>query len=652
MSRAKLQVGIAIAGVTSAPLSKLTALYPTIDHALARVSVLSARLHLPKRTIHVVSDVHGEYAKLRHVVNNGSGSLPVLVKQLFDRRLSPEGQLELLSYIYYPRETYLLSRNRLGSHETMIAHLRPVFSHLFEVVAHLTERYSFEHLLDRIPVMYTHLFRELVIGPRFGRSETYLSSMIDRIFENERDLEFLRLTCRLVRNMLIGEIIVAGDFGDRGPRIDKCIEFVSQQPAVSVTWGNHDAAWMGACLGQTALIASVIRVSLRYGRIAQLEEGYGVSLAPLEQLARTVYGEDPAVHFKPKHSSPRDSSLVARMQKAIAIIQFKLDAETIRRNPHFALEDRALIRKVSLQDNSVTIGDATYALRDTFLPTLSPENATLLTHEEKTCIDALQASFLSSPVMWKHMRFLARTGSMHLVRDRSLIFHGCVPVSPGGDFLSFSIDGNDLRGRELFDSLAVVVQRAFQFQRQTDLDLLWYLWCGPLSPLFGKDKIATFESCFIEDAAAHKEVKNPYFDLIHNRDFCAKVLREFDVDSDNGLIVNGHVPVKIEKGEPPMKRSNMAVTIDGAFSEAYGDKGYTLVLDADRTYLAQHGHFESVESSLRTGADMIPEILPLAEYSPPRTVGHTEEGREIRSEIELLKELIDAYRKNQFREAL
>jgi fructose-1,6-bisphosphatase-3 len=338
------------------------------------------------------------------------------------------------------------------------------------------------------------------------------------------------------------------------------------------------------------------------------------------------------------------------MQKAMAVMQFKLEAQLIARNPHFSLHHRDLFSQVDHTSGVIRIDANTYPLLDTVFPTVDATSPTVLNAAEQSCLAALTESFLSSPVLWRHMSYVAKKGRMHLIRDYALIFHGCVPCNEHGEFLELSIDGVSRKGKELFDAIAVAVQRAFQFKRTEDLDLLWYLWCGPLSPLFGKDKIATFEAYFIEDSATHHEEKNPYFTLIHEEWFCQKVLNEFGVAHAHGLIVNGHVPVKIEKGESPLKRCGKAVTIDGAFSEAYGDKGYTLVLQPEQAFLALHHHFTSIDDAIQRGVDMIPEIQILASYPTPRLIGDTERGREIRQEIALLELLMKAYRENRIEE--
>ena len=633
--------------ITLLYLRELRTVYPTTEDALAKIALLSATLTLPKGTIHVISDVHGEYKKLRHVVNNASGSLKPLVSDLFTKTLSEQEQLRLLSFIYYPRESFLFYCNDSVSSEQRREIVSLNLSAMLQIVRALATSYPLHEVAELLPQHYLQLFRELILSPQFNRSPEHFSSILESFISHGRELDLLRLTARIIRNLAIDELIVAGDLGDRGARIDKSIDFISRQPHVSITWGNHDTSWMAASLGHAASIATVVRLSLRYGRLSQLEEGYGIPLEPIAKLVAAHYAEDPAVQFACKDIGDRDALLLARMQKAIAIMQFKLEAQLIARNTHFELSHRDLISQLNLAQGTVTIENILYPLLDSTLPTIDPARSTALSLHEEACLAALTESFTNSAVLWKHMSYVAQKGSMAIIRDHALIFHGCVPCDAAGNFIEFSVDGVARKGKELFNALELSVQRAFQSKRQQDLDLLWYLWCGPLSPLFGKDKLATFELYFVGDKKAQHEEKNPYFSLIHEAAFCDKVLREFSVDEKDGLIVNGHVPVKIEQGESPLKRCGKAVTIDGAFSEAYGDKGYTLVLQPGRTYLALHNHFDSVDDAIGNGTDMIPEIQELKTYPAPRRISDTERGSAILQQISLLELLIRAYRENK-----
>jgi len=629
-------------------LRALSKLYPSSDSVLVRMAHLNAVLALPKGTVHVVSDVHGEFKKLKHIVNNASGSLRPLVEETFGERLSASEKLEFLNLVYYPRETFEHIANAAPEMRRELVHR---FVHrAFELLGVLSRRYSIGTLEKVIPEDYRPLFREMLFESQHRGD---VERMIDTFIVHRRELPLVRIIARVIRNLLVWELIVAGDLGDRGPRIDLVIDFIRRQPNVAISWGNHDVVWMGACLGEETCLATVLRISLRYGRLAQLEEGYGIPLAPLEKLARSVYADDPAERFKPKGPSSRDALLVARMQKAIAVIQFKLEEQLIARNPDFEMEHRALLGRIDPRNSTLSIGGAEHALLDTRFPTVDWNERERLSDEERACILELQRSFVFSPVLWEHMRLVARKGAMMLRRDDNLIFHGCVPVDGEGRFLEQRIDGVPRAGRALFEAYDLVVQRAFRGDaRREDLDQFYYLWAGPRSPLFGKDKMTTFEQYFVADKALHKETKNPYFKLIHEREFCERIFRELGVSSGGGVIVNGHVPVKIEEGESPLKRSGVAVTIDGAFSEAYGDKGYTLVLDSDRTYVAQHHHFESIEAAITEGADIIPKVQEIRRHDPPRTVGDTEQGAEIRHEIEMLELLLRAYEDNRIPETL
>jgi fructose-1,6-bisphosphatase-3 len=624
--------------------------YPNVESALAEIAHLRAVLTLPKGTIHIVSDVHGEFKKLRHIINNGSGSLRPLVEQVFGERIPAADKVQLLSLIYYPRETYAHVRPTLTSSVRRREFLSHTLALAFEVLRELITRYSFQRAESLFPPQHARLFKEFLYAKELRRSPDYLEQLLDPFLVHDNELELLRHVAHVIRNLSIAELIVAGDLGDRGPRIDKVIDYIMKQPSVAITWGNHDASWMGACLGQEALIATVLRISLRYRRLSQLEEGYGIIVAPLEKLAREVYADDPADRFHCKGEGLRDPQLMARMQKAIAIMQFKLEGQTARRHPEWNLESRNLLHRIDPREGTVEIDGKRYPLLDKALPTVDWSDPYKLSAEEETCMARLRQSFTSSNVLWKQMSYVAQKGAMWLTRDANLIFHGATPIDESGAFLKMPVAGTELGGRALYDALNVAVHKAFRTKAQMDTDLLWYLWTGPLSPLFGKDRMATFETYFVADKETHKETKNPYFKKIHTKDFCKKVFAEFGVDPEHGLIVNGHVPVKVEKGENPVKEGGMAVTIDGAFSEAYGDKGYTLVLDAGRTYLAQHHHFESVDEAITQGSDIIPRVQDIRVFERVRTVDETEAGEDMRGQIALLELLIRAYQENVFPE--
>jgi fructose-1,6-bisphosphatase III len=621
---------------------------PNIDAAMAEIVRFSAELTLPKGTIHVISDIHGEDKKLRHVINNASGTLRPLAEKLFKTRMSPRQFQEFLTLIFYPAEVCDRLERTLTDPLRQKKFAMRVLRDLFEIVRVLAARRSHKRATRVFPHEYRELLMEILLEPSMDRETEYIEAIVDELVRRGRVLHLIHLTGRAIRNLAIDELIIAGDCWDRGPRGDRVVDYLMQQPNVSFVWGNHDMAWLGASLGHEALVCHVLRVSLRYRRLSQLEEGYGVPLQPLEVLARKVYGDDPAVYFHSKMTGMREKITIARMQKAAAIMQFKLEGQAIERHPEWKMGNRRLLHQIDREKGTISIDGVQYALRDSHFPTIDPDNPYELTEDERLCLERIRNSFMSSEKLWKHMDWMIKHGSMYLTREEHLIFHACVPVDAKGEFLPMYVGKKEYRGKALFDAINAAVYRMTEgSSSQEDLDLLWYLWSGPQSPLFGKDKIATVERDLIDDEKPHHETRNPYFSLIHERSFCDKILEEFGVDTRQGLIVNGHVPVKLEKGETPLKRSGKAIIIDGAFSEAYGDHGFTLVMEPHRTFIAKHHHFESVEAAIRDGADIIPSIMVVREWDPPKTVADSKRGQDLRRNIAALERLIEAYRRNE-----
>ena len=629
-----------------ATLEPLAHEIPNVDSAISEIARLWAELTLPRGTIHVISDIHGEHKKLRHVINNASGTLRPLVEKLFKDRMPPEQFQEFLTLIFYPAEVVERLEQRIRDAKDQKAYAMRTLHDLFEIVRVLAGRRSLDAATRVLPAEYRELLAEILHSPSTERDHTYVEAIVDELTRRGRVLHLIHLIGRVIRNLAIDELIIAGDCWDRGQRGDKVVEYLMQQPNVSFVWGNHDAAWLGACLGHEALICHVLRISLRYRRLSQLEEGYGIPIEPLDLLVRTVYANDPASGFEVKGTGMREKVMMARMQKAAAIMQFKLEGQLIARHPEWQMEHRRLLHRINRESGTVEVDGTSYPINDTHFPTVDSANPYDLTAEERLCVRRIRSSFLASQKLWNQMRWMVSHGKLYLQREENLIFHGCVPVDAKGDFLPMTIERRNYTGIELFRAIEQVVYRVIDGRRREDLDLLWYLWSGPESPLFGKDRITTFERDFIVDQASHHETKNPYFRLIHEIWFCDKILEEFGVDPADGLIVNGHVPVAVEKGESPIKRSGKAITIDGAFSESYGDHGFTLVLEPHRTILAEHHHFESVEAAILHGADIIPSITVVREWDRPKRVADSRRGRRIKSRIKELERLIEAYRNN------
>ena len=633
-------------------LELLAAEYPNVDAAIAESARLAAVQTLPKGVVHIISDIHGEDKKLQHVINNASGTLRPLVESMFAKVMTQAEQEDFLKLTFYPAEVTRQVADTLTQPDEVRAYALRMLGPQLELLRYLVSNFSLRLATNVFPDEYRELLLEIMHAPSTERGPDFVSAMLDELVRRDRALHLIHLLGRLIRNLAVDELIIAGDLWDRGPRGDRVMDYLRLQPNVEFVWGNHDVLWLGAALGHEALLCNVLRISLRYRRLGQLDEGYSVPLTPLEHLARTVYADDPAEYFMPTSEGMRPSRVVARMQKAAAVMQFKLEGQVIERNPHWDLGHRRLLHRINHDAGTIEIDGQIYALRDTCFPTVDPANPYQLTAEETNCLSYLKQSFLSSQKLNEQMRFMVGHGSMYLKRDECLIFHGCVPVDHDGNFLPLKIDRRSLAGRELFEEIEKVVRRAVVYSDQVDLDFLWYLWSGPRSPLFGKDRIATLERDFVADKSTHRETKDAYFSLIHETEFCDKVLAEFGMDADGGLIVNGHVPVKVEAGESPLKRSGKAITIDGAFSEAYGDHGYTLLLEPDRIVLAQHSHFDSVEAAIRDGVDIVPKVQEIRAFDAPRCTRDTERGQRIGFRMEMLNQLIEAYQNNRLHERL
>ncbi|MGJ8634877.1 MAG: fructose-bisphosphatase class III [Luteolibacter sp.] len=631
----------------SADLLPLAREVPNIECAIAEIARFAAELTLPKGTIHVISDIHGEDKKLRHVINNASGTLRPLIEQLLKDEMEPKQFEDFLRLIFYPAEVVASLERNLRDKDEQKEYAMQTLGNLFEVVRVLASSRSLKHARRLFPAEYRQLLSEILHSPTTDREAIYVEAIVDTLVLRGKVLHLIHLTCRLIRNLAIDELIIAGDCWDRGPRGDKVVDYLMQQPNVSFVWGNHDIVWLGACLGQEAMICITLRISLRYRRLFQLEEGYGIPMIPLEDLAREIYGDDPADCYMPKGEGMRDTTLVARMQKAVAIMQWKLEGQVIASHPEWGIQNRMLMHRIDYEKGTIKVDGVTYDLKDSHFPTVDPADPYELTGAERRCLSRLKASFMSSQKLWDHMQWMVKHGSMAVVREEQLIFHGCIPVDSQGEFLPVIIDGEAVAGRKMFEAIDKVIYRMMEGRpEKKDMDLLWYLWSGPHSPLFGKHKMATLERELIKDKTPHEEIKNPYYELIHEEWFCDKILEEFGVKADSGLIVNGHVPVKIDKGESPVKRSGKAITIDGAFSEAYGDHGFTLVLEPHRTFLAEHHHFESVEEAVENGADIIPTIMVVNEYEKSKTVADSRRGDDLKRSIRQLEMLIAAYRRN------
>lgn len=628
-------------------LQALADRFPTPEAAISEAAALRASLTLPMGVVHIISDVHGEDTKLRHVINNGSGRIRGLADRIVRGRLDGVDQARFLAVLYYPREAINRFSKEIVDSGRRLQWVQRTLELQFEIVRELRKTYRRVKFESLLPDDYRELFVELGSGQR----PEYIHAIIKGLARHDRDWGAVRAASRLIRNLSCEELLVAGDLGDRGPRIDRVIDTLMRQPKANLLWGNHDMIWIGAHLGHEPCMLTTLRFSARYRQAAQLEEGYGILTTPLERLVREVYADDPAERFVPKGKGHREPQMVARMQKALAVMQFKAEGRMIEQHPEWELGHRRLLHQIDFDTGTVEIEGEKYPLLDSRLPTIDPKNPYAYSAEEQACVDRLKESFTKSMKLREHMQWVVAKGGMWTRRDEVLIFHGCVPVDSDGIPLSMVVDGKPVAGRELMDALGGVVRRAMRkgwVGIDGDADWLWYMWGCPRSPLFGKDKLATFESYFVADKVAQKENKNPYFELIHDEAFVRRIGRLFGC-GDDVLIVNGHVPVKMEKGEHPVKKGGNAITIDGAFSQAYGDRGYTLVLRPNCIELAEHAPFEGVEAAITSGADIVPRISTIRTYGRERTIGDTTEGEAIREHVEDLERLVTAFQEGSVR---
>ena len=634
-------------------LSLLARQFPCASAVMSEIALLQAKLTLPKRRIHVISDIHGDDRKLRHVINNASGGLSTLVDRVIGDELSEEEKHTFLAFLYYPVEKLRRYHSELKDPEWRLQKTKQVLRLQFRLVRALASSITKDEILRLMKPEFRTLYIALLDESSFHRDPTYVDSMIEALSDYDQDITALHEASRLVRNLVVSEVVVAGDLFDRGERGDRVIHYLKNQPEVSFTWGNHDITWMGATLGSEALIATVLRISLRYLRLWQLEEGYGILLSPLANLAKTIYADDPATCFHPKRKSDfADEDLIAKMHKAIAILEFKLVSPIIERHPEWKMDDRRLLHRIDYQNGSITLAGKTHQLKDSHFPTINPSDPYALSDEEQTCLQRLRQSFISSERLWEHMLFIVRRGGMSLQRDQALIFHACIPTDPDGNFRETSVRGQTLSGGKLFHELEKLVRHTYRQGAHSvsqDLDYYYWLWAHPDSPLFGKSRMATFERYFLEDPETHREIKDPYFKKIHQADFCHRIGQQFGI-GDDVLVINGHVPVKLEEGEDPVKKGGNAVTIDGAFSEAYGDHGYTLIMGPHTIRLAEHSHFESISHFLDCNDEMIPKLRILRQYDTPRTYSQTYEADDLHSQLCSLNQLLHAYRNGQLTE--
>ena len=626
-------------------LKLLSRSFPNVATASTEIINLEAILNLPKGTEHFLADLHGEFLAFQHVLRNASGTIKRKVSEIFNDSLSSREQKDLCTLIYYPAEKLELVKDEIADKDDLNDWYFITINRLVKVCRNVSSKYSRSKVHKALPEDFSYIIQELLHEHSSDpNKQAYVDVIIKTIISTHRVDDFIIAMCNLIQQLTIDMLHLLGDVYDRGPSPDKIMDVLGNFHNFDIQWGNHDILWMGAAAGNDCSIANVLRIALRYGNHGVLEDGYGINLLPLATFAMDTYADDPCERFLPKDGSAKDperartAQLVAQMHKAISIIQFKLEAAAIKRRPDFDMKDRLLMDKMDLKKGIIKIKDKEYELLDTNFPTVDPKHPYKLTAEEESIVNKLHQSFTESEKLRKHMLCLFRNGCLYTIANGNLLYHASIPLNEDGTLKDVKIRGEMFHAEE----------------REFALDYLWYLWCGPDSPAFDKSKMATFERYFIADKDTHKEVKGFYYTMRDNPDVVDMILDEFGVEGEHRHIINGHVPVKTIKGENPIKAGGKLMVIDGGFSKAYqpetGIAGYTLVYHSRGFELVQHEPFSSIDEAVRLGQD-IKSRRSLVELTNHRMhVKDTDIGVELQSQIEDLKELLDAYRSGDLKE--
>lgn len=644
-------------------LNQLSKTYKNIQEVSEEIINLQAILNLPKGTELFLSDIHGEYEAFNHLLNNGSGIIKNKIEYIYEKTLAEEDRKDLATLIYYPEEKLnLIKKDKKNINEWY----KITLYRLIEVANSVSSKYTRSKVRKAMPQGFDYIIDELLhLQGVDNNKEQYYNQIIQSIIDLNRADAFIIAIASLIKRMAIDHLHIVGDIYDRGPGATKIMDKLMDFHSVDIQWGNHDILWMGAAAGNEACIANVVRICSRYDNLATLEEGYGINIRPLSIFATETYKNDKCEAFMPRNKevskySKTDKIVLSKIQKAMAIIQFKIEGELIKKHPEYKMNDRLLLDKMDLAKGTVKINGVDYKLNDCNFPTIDKKNPYKLTDEEAEIIERLKLSFMHSEKLNKHINFLYAKGHIYNNFNSNILFHGCIPMKENGEFDKVKIMGKSLKGKELLDYIENIAHKAYfeedGKEREEAVDLMWYFWGGPKSPLFGKDKTATFERYFLNEKELHKENKNPYYKLIDNEKICNKILETFGIDKEEGHIINGHVPVKVKDGEKPVKANGKLIVIDGGFAKAYqpttGIAGYTLTYNSHGLVLAMNEPFESKAKAIEDGLDIISQTILKEDIATRKRVSDTDIGKKLKEEIEDLKQLLIAYREGSLKEKI
>lgn len=634
-------------------LELLSRLFPSADKASAEIINLSAILNLPKGTEFFASDIHGEYEAFSHTLRNGSGSIRLKIDDVFGDSLSENEKRSLATLIYYPREKMELVLSQVDDAEAWYA---VTLQRLVAVCKRAAQKYTRSRVRKALPKDFAYIIEELMTENRHGvDKQAYYAAIVDAVIRTDRGGALVEALCLLIQRLAIERLHIVGDIYDRGPYPHIIMDALMEHHSLDIQWGNHDIVWMGASLGQRGCIAHVVRNCARYGNLSILEDAYGINILPLASFALDAYKDDPCVAFGLKGNPdlpPQELEMNVKIQKAMAIIQFKVEAQLIDENPGFGLEGRKLLDKIDYERGTVMLDGIEYELTDTVFPTVDPADPYRLTPEEEEVMQRLEQAFTGCEKLQRHMRFFLDAGSLYKVCNGNLLFHACVPLNADGSLMETEVFGETYKGRALYDVMERYVRAAFDDAdpelAKRGRDLLWYMWLGEGSPLFAKSKMATFELYLITEKEARKEVKNPFYSYLDDEHVMGGIFEDFGMDPETSRIVCGHVPVKVKDGEDPVKCGGRVLTIDGGFSKAYqpttGIAGYTLISNSYGFVLAAHEPLESMRAAVVNELD-IHSSRKVVELVDKRTlVADTDNGSVLKQQIADLEELLEAYR--------
>ncbi|MFQ7585136.1 MAG: fructose-1,6-bisphosphatase [[Clostridium] symbiosum] len=631
--------------------------YPTLESASSEIVNLMAICGLPKGTEYFFSDLHGEYEAFIHLLRSSSGIIREKIKETFGHIISEEDEIQLANLIYYPdRQIAKLKQEQNYTEDWQ----RIALYRLVQICKEVSSKYSRSKVRKKMPPEFAYAIDELLhVDYNDDNKKVYYSEIIRSIIDTQMADSFIIALCRLIQNLTIDNLQIIVDIFDRGPRADIIMKELMQFHDVDIQWGNHDISWMGASTGNPACICNVLRIAISYNGFDVLEDGYGINIRPLSMFAAKVYSDDPCERFMPRILDQNiydavDPGLAAKMHKAIAVIQFKVEGQIIRRHPEYEMDSRILLTAIDYQRGTVVIEGKEYPMMDMEFPTIDPSDPLKLSEEEEELLHTLTLSFCHSALLHKHIKFLYSNGSMYKCCNSNLLYHGCIPMKEDGSFDEMAVNGKAYKGRALMDFIDKQVKKAYFLpdqdpEKEASRDFMWYLWSGAKSPVFGKDKMTIFEHYFVEDKEASRERMNPYYKLSVQEKYCDMILEEFGLTTTGSHIINGHVPVKIKDGETPIKAGGKLFIIDGGLSKAYQGKtgiaGYTLIFNSRHLALAEHKPFDPKKEST-------PKVSIVEKMRKRIMVADTDDGKELARRIEDLKELVAAYRKGALKERI